>query len=158
MDFNKIVERRCRRIKEVLVKKEKEYAVESDRFYNFKVAGELLDCTPTEALLGHMSKHICSVIDILVAAEIDTYLFKQLMKRAIDEARMITKEVPISSKRLTLEHLDEKIGDTQNYLILLEGLLHQLVERNTAKSYDGISCDEDFKKYSSRHREGFGDE
>jgi hypothetical protein len=147
MNFNKIVERRCKRIKEVLGNKEKEYAVESDRFYNFKVAGELLDCTPTEALLGHMSKHICSVIDILVAAEIDTYLFKKLMKRTIDVAREITKEVPVSSKRLTLEHLDEKIGDTQNYLILLEGLLHQLVERNTSKSYDDLSS-----------KEGFGDE
>ena len=69
------------------------------------------------------------------------------MKRTIDVAREITKEVPVSSKRLTLEHLDEKIGDTQNYLILLEGLLHQLVERNTSKSYDDLSS-----------KEGFGDE
>ena len=79
IEFNKIVDRRCKRIQKVLNKKEEEeYVTGSNRFHNFYVASEIMDCTPPEALLGMASNHIYSVIDMLVAQGIDPYLFETL--------------------------------------------------------------------------------
>jgi len=133
MEFNKIVEIRCKRIQRVLSNKEKEYATGNDRFHNFRVAAEIIDCTPPQALLGMMSKHIYSVIDMLVAQGIDTTLFEILIKDIVTATKDIEKDASEKGRSMTFEYLDEKIGDTINYLILLEGLMRTYIEYNTGK-------------------------
>jgi hypothetical protein len=96
--FDKCIENRIARIREVLSSKAQEYATEGNRFHNFDVAARILDCTPEHALQGMMLKHIVSVFDLIQWAK--------------EEEDLITATV-----------IDEKIGDTINYLILLEGLL-----------------------------------
>lgn len=97
-DFDDIVEDRIEQIRTILSEKGREYATSTDRFHNFRVAARILDTTPECALLGMMIKHIVSVLDL------------------ID-----------STDELNIEMIDEKIGDTINYLILLEGLLRERV-------------------------------
>jgi hypothetical protein len=133
VEFNKIVKRRCELIETVLSKKEEEYATDNNRLHNFYVAAELLDCTPPEALMGMMSKHVYSVIDMLVANGIDPSLFEMLIKDIFrDSKELSNKESSKKGKALTFEHLDEKIGDTINYLILLEGMLRKYIQYNTS--------------------------
>ena len=99
-DFDIVVDECCDLIKKVLGNKAKEYASKShdkdgdDRLYNFKRAGQIIGCTPKEALAGIMSKHLVSVMDL------------------------------IHGKLENTEYMrNEKIGDTINYLILLKGML-----------------------------------
>ena len=94
-EFDFIVKERIEKIVSVLQKKGAEYATYEDRLHNFKRAANLMRCTPAEALLGMYAKQIVSVID--------------LVKQGIRE-----KEV-----------IDEKIGDSINYLILLEAILKE---------------------------------
>ena len=94
IDFNDIVENRCSQIKAVLQKKAGEYARESNRFHNFDKAAVRLQTTPEKALRGMMEKHAVSVDDMIENPE-----------------------------NVTIEIINEKIGDNINYLILLEGLL-----------------------------------
>ena len=70
VEFDKIVDERIKKIKEVLQKKGDEYAT-GDRMHNFKRAGELLGCTPEKALLGFLVKHIISVIDLINGKPLD---------------------------------------------------------------------------------------
>lgn len=90
--FNEILDARLTAIKSTLGNKAKEYAI-GDRLYNFKRAAEIARVTPQRALLGMIMKHIVSVIDLV--------------------------EGSVPNKRATI---DEKIGDTINYLILLEAI------------------------------------
>jgi hypothetical protein len=101
--FDECVENRIARIREVLSSKEEEYATRGNRFHNFDVAARILGSTPEQALQGMMLKHIVSVLDLIQWAD--------------------TKE-----DMLTAAVIDEKIGDTINYLILLEGLLLRRLE------------------------------
>ena len=101
--FSECVENRIDRIRKVLTTKAEEYSTEGNRFHNFDVAARILDCTPERALQGMMLKHIVSVLDLIQWAE--------------EEEDLITATV-----------IDEKIGDTINYLILLEGLLLRRLE------------------------------
>lgn len=98
MKFEECVENRIHNIREVLLAKAKEYATEDNRFHNFDFAARILDSTPEQALHGMMLKHIVSVFDLIGWTETNT--------------NMLTEQI-----------IDEKIGDTINYLILLEGLL-----------------------------------
>ena len=104
-DFDKLLDRRLKLIREVLNTKAGEYASDRDRMHNFKVAAKLVSTpeTPEQALWGMLRKHLVSVIDM------------------IDMTGQ--GECPSEAKR------DEKIGAAINYLALLEGLL---VERATA--------------------------
>jgi hypothetical protein len=92
--FEKILEKRINSIKSVLSSKAMEYASEADRLHNFKVAARMNNCTSEQALWGMMTKHLVSVQDIV-----------------------FNKEKPRH------EIINEKIGDSINYLILLEALL-----------------------------------
>lgn len=100
--FNELVDRRVDIIRTSLQRKGEEYAdniksnASNNVFYNFERAAELTNVTPPQALLGMLSKHLVQVLD-LASGNID---------------------MPISK-----DFVDEKIGDTINYLILLEGLL-----------------------------------
>lgn len=78
--------------------KAEEYASE-DRLYNFKRAGEIDHCTPQRALWGMFLKHLVSVIDL------------------------VDGRVP-----LTKERVDEKIGDSLNYFVLLKAILYEIIE------------------------------
>jgi len=140
MEFNRVLERRLKLTEEVLGSKEKEYANKEDRFHNFNVIAEVLECTPIEALIGPMSKHIFSVIDILTAQKYDPWLFKSMIKHINNQTKILEEKSSEKSKHLTLKYLDEKIGDTINYLILLEGILHEtyLYEINEKEEDDDL--------------------
>ena len=101
--FEECIENRIRNIREILLVKAKEYASEDNRFHNFDVAARILNNTPEQALQGMMLKHIVSVFDLIEWTETNT--------------NMLTEQI-----------IDEKIGDTINYLILLEGLLLRRME------------------------------
>jgi hypothetical protein len=101
--FEECIEHRIQNIRDILLVKAKEYATENNRFHNFDVAARILNITPEQALQGIMLKHIVSVLDLVQWTETDT--------------NMLTKQI-----------IDEKIGDTINYLILLEGLLLRRLE------------------------------
>lgn len=93
-DFNKVVESQLARIQSVLVKKENEYSLGTDRFSVFKHGAGITEETPEQVLYGFMLKHIISVTDM------------------------------VNSKATYSEELwNEKITDICNYLILLQGLL-----------------------------------
>jgi len=103
--FDEIVERRTRKIVETLTTKTKEYADNDDTFHTFNLAARIAGTTPEEALKGMMLKHIVSVFDLIEWSYID-------------------------EGRLNEAIIDEKIGDTINYLVLLEGMMkHQLSRR-----------------------------
>ena len=91
--FNVILERRKYEITDTLTHKAAEYATE-DRLHNFKAAALLQGNTPEQALVGMLSKHLVSVIDMVN-----------------------------SNFAYPIKTWDEKIGDSINYLILLEALL-----------------------------------
>lgn len=97
----------------ILEGKAKEYATE-DRLHNFKVAAELLGCTPEQALAGMMAKHTVSIYD---------------MCRGDGDLRMDVWE--------------EKITDSINYLLLLKAILVEedqiYNERVTIQYGDGRS-------------------
>ncbi len=94
MSFDRVIEERCGKIKDVLKSKALEYSSNDDRFHNFNVAARVMNTTPEKALLGMMMKHYVSVLDIIESPD-----------------------------KATGGLIDEKIGDMINYLILLEGLL-----------------------------------
>lgn len=93
-EFNELIEKRVETICHTLASKSEEYATKNDRFHNFNVAAIMNDTTPERALMGMMVKHLVSVFDLA---------------NGIGE--------------ITEEKIEEKIGDSINYLILLEGLL-----------------------------------
>lgn len=99
-DFDSIVDSRCAQIKEVLSNKAKEYASDGDRFHNFRVASRMAGTTPEKALAGMKLKHDVSVGDLIEWAD-------------------------STPEKLTVSLIDEKIGDSIAYLILLEGLLKE---------------------------------
>jgi len=101
-DINQIVSERVEKIQSILLRKAEEYATDGDRYHNFNVAGRILDVTPERALVGMLMKHIVSVLDLVDWIE----------------------DAP---DKLSSGIIDEKIGDTINYLILLEGMLKNRV-------------------------------
>ena len=95
--FNDLLEQRLESIKKTLYDKGKEYSRGFNVFHNFIQAGKKLNCSKEKALMGMMTKHLVSIDDLVNTAESDD----------------IIKE----------ETVREKIGDTINYLILLEAML-----------------------------------
>ena len=98
-DFDVLVKRRIALIQKTLIRKGKEYASADDRLYNFKRSAEIGRDTPKKAWFGKFRKHLVSVIDL------------------IEDRLNPTKEL-----------IDEKIGDSVNYLILLEAILIEELE------------------------------
>ena len=94
--FRKLVDRRCDQSREVLAGKAREYASDADRFHNFNVAGAAKGETPEQALWGMYMKHWVSIQDMVKSGEAPGRAW-----------------------------IDEKIGDSINYLMLLEGLFSQ---------------------------------
>ena len=98
-DFDRIVTNRLSRCQNVLCAKGEEYARNGDRLWNFKVAGRMQGKHPAQALDGMRVKHEVSVADLIDG-----------LARGI---------VPDRST------VAEKIGDSINYLLLLEGLIEE---------------------------------
>lgn len=96
-EFNKMLNRRLKKIRITLKLKAKEYAME-DRLHNFKIAARMNNTTSEKALWGMLTKHLISVMDMI-------------------EGR----------KKITRERIDEKVGDTINYFVLLEGVLNERI-------------------------------
>lgn len=94
--FDKAVLKRLELCKEILIIKGKEYSTDKDKFHNFNSAAILNGTTPEKALWGFAIKHLVSIMDI------------------IDD-----------SERFSGQHIEEKIGDMINYLILLEIMLQK---------------------------------
>jgi hypothetical protein len=98
-DFDKIVGARLNWCEKTLCAKGDEYAREGDRLWNFKAAGRKRNQHPAQALAGMEVKHDVSVDDIIDG-----------LARGI-----------VPPKELVAE----KIGDSINYLLLLEGLIEE---------------------------------
>lgn len=92
--FNEIVNEETERIKSILVKKQAEYNLDDDRLSHFKHAAGAANWTPEQTLLGYMTKHWVSIVDMIN-----------------------------SKQKFTRSRFVEKVTDIENYLILLLGLL-----------------------------------
>lgn len=97
--FDELVNDRMAWCRETLCAKGEEYSRDGDRLWNFKVAGRKLGCHPAQALAGMMTKHVVSVDDIIDG----------LAKGVVPPRELVA----------------EKIGDSINYLLLLEGLIEE---------------------------------
>jgi hypothetical protein len=101
MDMNDVlstlIETRFKKTRVTLESKASMYASSDNRLHNFDVGARILNSTPEQALQGMMMKHIISVLDLIEWSE----------------------TMPL---QITAALIDEKIGDTINYLILLEAL------------------------------------
>ena len=97
--FNEVTAERVKKCLNVLCTKSDEYATDNDRLHNFKVAGDLQGCTQVKALGGMMCKHTVSVYDLINDYEAG-------------------KDIPIAL-------WDEKIGDSINYLLLLNAMVRE---------------------------------
>lgn len=95
--FDEVVERALTRSMEVLVHKAKEYAMGGDRLHNFNRGAQIAGSSRERVLKGFMLKHLISVFDI-----IDN----------IDKGIIPSREF-----------IDEKVGDSINYMLLLEASL-----------------------------------
>jgi hypothetical protein len=94
--FTKIVVHRLNECQDVLTMKAAEYAPAKDRLANFKKAAVLQGSGPEQALGGMLAKHVVAIYDFLLTPS----LIKQ-------------------------EQWLEKIGDSINYLLLLEAVLQE---------------------------------
>jgi hypothetical protein len=95
-EFERIFDEIVDNARNVLVNKAVEYASDADRLHNFKVAAAYLGCTPKQAALYFMTKHLVSISD------------------------MVQQDTPHS-----ILVWDEKIGDALNYLILLRAIVEE---------------------------------
>ena len=112
-DFDKIVTARMDWCEQTLLAKGEEYSREGDRLWNFKSAGRKRNKHPAEALLDMKVKHDVSVDDIV-----------DDLKRGV---------VPPK------EFIAEKLGDSINYLLLLEGLIEEArTQTNDLIASDGL--------------------
>ena len=100
--FNKVTEERIKMCVDVLCKKSDEYSTDNDKLHNFKVAGALQGCSDVKALGGMMCKHTVSIYDLINDFE--------------------------CGKNISIDLWNEKIGDSINYLLLLNAMIveHEL--------------------------------
>lgn len=105
VEFNELVEQRCTKIGNTLMKKAAEYAQNDDRLHNFNRAAQVSGGTRERALHGMLMKHFISYLDML---------------DDIDSGKIPRNEM-----------IDEKIGDIINYFILFEA---SVKDRNVTNS------------------------
>ena len=109
-DFSNVVEQRFGECRRVLIDKAKEYTPGDDRFSNFKTAGAYLGCSPEMALLGMLVKHLVALRDFVGVTE--------------------------KGGTVSAAQWNEKIGDSINYLVLLDGLLQEREWKSRQPKYD----------------------
>lgn len=96
-EFTEVLEQQFECCRRLLVSKGQEYdANMDDRFHSFKVAAELQNLTPKQALCGMMCKHVISIFDMVTADE-----------------------------RYSIDKWNEKITDNMNYLLLLYAMIKE---------------------------------
>lgn len=101
--FSSLLKERLIKITKTLASKGEEYSDETDRLYNFKRAAMMDEGeTPERALKGMWKKHLVSVFDIIDDLDYEVLPSEEL--------------------------LNEKIGDSINYLILLEALIKERIK------------------------------
>lgn len=94
--FEQLVTERHRKQLDQLFAKGIEYSSKTDRLHNFYRIAELTRLTPEQVALVLMAKNFISMVDAIADGT------------PVDQA-----------------WIDEKIGDPDNYLLLLEGLLQE---------------------------------
>ena len=104
-DFDLLVIERCEKIKNLLSSKGKEYASQDERLHNFKAASAASGRTPEQALWGIYMKHWVSVQDMVEG-----------------------------SLKPTAKLINEKIGDSINYHLLLEALMLERLSKEKQDS------------------------
>ena len=92
-DFDVLVNKRLAECKKTLIAKTGIYASKKDRLHNFKVGAALIRQTPSQYAMALVTKHIVAIADKLV-----------------------------NNETMTLEFVVEKMGDTINYMLLIEAL------------------------------------
>lgn len=95
-EYNKSIEAQLKRVKETLIKKNKEYSTDSSPLHNFHQSAKILRVSPKECALAFMVKHLTSIID-MTQSDID----------------------------YPMELWREKLGDAKNYMILIECLVQE---------------------------------
>lgn len=96
-------------INRVLGNKAREYSSKQDRLHNFNEAKKIMRCNTREyALLGMLNKHTVSVTDLILKYE---------------------KEGILPDENT----LEEKIGDSINYLILLKACFLEDIDKDQAE-------------------------
>jgi hypothetical protein len=149
LDFEAISKRRASQTEFTSVRKGKEYANSANnpnaksRFYNFDEIAKMNNCTPEQALWALMSKQLVSVKELVECPDMD----------------------------FTIEYLDEKMGDVDVYMKLLEALFHRRkakleslkvktgktpkMQREEIKAIPedkALSFDEKLKKYATEYQ------
>ena len=107
--FNNICSERIKKIKETLLEKSEQYSHNNDKLHNFRKVAAFRNISAAEALMGMMMKHITALDDYIQLCGDGDY------------------------SQVSPEQWDEKIGDIQCYLILLEAILKERV-------VDGSTC------------------
>lgn len=115
-NFNIIVKDFLKKTETVLIKKEGEYSLDTDRFSFFKRMAQIEGGTPEQALLHCMTKHITSFIDMIQSGD-----------------------------KYTKELWFDKLGDITNYCILLYGLLEDDEAFKEPKKAVGVRLNEGAK-------------
>lgn len=90
-----------------LFNKEKEYASDEDRLFNFKQPTSLFGINPAEVCLYYDSKHIASMVKIAQDAN--------------------KGQLP------SIELLQEKVGDYLNYGLLFYSVMLEMIENENSK-------------------------
>ena len=137
--FEMIVEDSLDICKAVLTRKSKEYSSSDDKLHNFDKAKDLMRCKTKEfALWGMFAKHLVSVTDMVERFE-------------------KAGELPTSNM------IDEKIGDSINYFILLKACFYDDMIKSEAEKPCKCGCGEEvnteaseqFKKMMRENPEGY---
>ena len=103
-EFDKIIEERINKIREVLLSKGKEYQRNDNVFHNFERGSNITGNSREKVMWGFALKHLISFMDILDDCE--------------------------KYKYPSIELLEEKVGDIINYLILEEASIKEQIKIN----------------------------
>lgn len=107
-NFDKIIEERLEKSKQLLLVKGKEYIRGNDRFHNFNRTAAMNRETPVKSLHGMLSKHLVSYLDML---------------DDIDKGIIPTEGL-----------VNEKFGDIVVYFLLQEAQIKYLITNGAKNS------------------------
>lgn len=120
--FERVVEDTLGMAQKVLTRKSDEYSSSDDKLHNFDKAKDFMRCNTKEyALLGMLNKHLVSVVDMIERFE-------------------KTGELPTSNM------IDEKIGDSINYFILLKACFYDDMIKEESKKACKCGCEREREK------------
>lgn len=110
-EFDILINEIIERSKEKLKTRSKEYASDTDKLHNFKVAGRKENESPEKALMGMKVKHTVSLGDMV----------NEIEKKCSDESNCFPAYEPCGYIKI----LEEKITDEINYWMLLELIIKE---------------------------------